>query len=101
MADETVADETVLLTGYCKRKQHVMFRVLDTPGGLVIDAPLYCAGRERETWTPMRRKLTGGSASRYGCPCRRTDLIGDDQMLDRIRRGERQMLIDAYNISRR
>jgi len=47
--------ERMLLTGRCQRRTHEMFRVLDTAGGPVIEAPLYCAGRQWQTWTPVRR----------------------------------------------
>ena len=96
--------DRLLLTGVCKRKQHVLFRVFATSDGMVIDAELYAAGRESETWTPRRRALTDGSASRYGCACRATALVFDDQMLDRIelariQRGTRRWPIEATNIS--
>ena len=91
--------DTVLLTGRCERRRHIMFRVLNTGGGLVVEAPLYCAGRERETWTPMRRPLEGGRASRYGCPCRATVLAADQQMADRIQCGIGEWVVAATNIS--
>jgi hypothetical protein len=94
--------ERVLLTGYCQRRKHVMFRVLATSGGLIIDAELYCAGRESETWRRRRCAVgTGRHTSRYGCKCRRSALIGDDQIRDRIARGDTQWFVAAYNISRR
>jgi hypothetical protein len=56
--------ETVLLTGCCERRRHVMYQVLNTPTGLVVDAPLRAVGRKRATWTPQRRELADGSAVR-------------------------------------
>jgi|ERR1022692_1182319 hypothetical protein len=92
---------TVLLTGRCKRRRHVMFQVVDTGSSLVIDAPLRAVGRESETWTPERRPLELGRASRYGCPCRTTAVPGDHQMMERIRRGDSEWVIAAINISLR
>ena len=93
--------ERVLLAGRCKRKRHLMFTVLATSTGLVLEAPLYCAGRERETWTPLRREVGNAGGLRYCCPCRRTALIDDGAIRDRIARGKTRWLVDAYNISSR
>jgi hypothetical protein len=93
--------DMLLLTGRCERRRHVMFRVFDSGDGLVLEAPLYCAGRERETWTPMRRRLEAGRASRYGCPCRATVLASDQQMTDRIHRGIAEWVVAVTNISLR
>jgi hypothetical protein len=90
--------DMVLLTGRCERRRHVMFRVLSADGGLVVDAPLYARGRPRETWTPRRRALADGSASRYGCRCGRTSLVPDAVLLAGIRRGVTTMLEAAYRI---
>jgi hypothetical protein len=91
--------DTVLLTGRCERRRHIMFHVRESGGALVVEAPLYCAGRERETWTPMRRPLEAGRASRYGCPCRATVLAADQQMTDRIGHGVREWVVTTTNIS--
>lgn len=93
--------ETLILTGRCERRRHVIFRVFDTSAGLVIEAPFYCAGRERETWTPMRRPVELGRATRYGCSCRATVLAADQQMVDQIQRGTQEWVVAASNISLR
>lgn len=98
--------ERVLLTGYCQRAaggQHVMFRVLATHDGLVIDAPRYCAGREAETWTHLRRPLepASGRVSRYGCQCRKSALVSDREMRESIDSGRRRVSVAATNISLR
>src|SRR5690348_14607743 len=96
--------DRVLLTGRCERRLHRMFRVLETPDALVIEAEQYCAGREAETWTPLRRRLdpANGRASRYGCPwCRTSALISDRQIWDQIRSGHSRWAIAATNISLR
>jgi hypothetical protein len=70
-------DEPVLLVGRCPRKGHEMFRV-QSADGLVIDARRRALGRERTTWTPMRRPLEeGGRIERYGCACGRSALLAD------------------------
>jgi hypothetical protein len=98
--------ERVLLTGYCPRPrggQHVMFRVIATRGGFMIDAPRYCAGREAQTWTHLRRPLdpASGRVSRYGCQCRKSALVSDGEMSDWIHGGRRRVAIAASNISLR
>jgi hypothetical protein len=90
--------ETVLLTGCCERRRHVMYQVLNTPTGLVVDAPLRAVGRKRATWTPQRRELADGSAVRYGCGCGRTSLVPDSVLLAGIRRGDTIILETAYTI---
>lgn len=98
--------ERVLLTGFCQRPgggQHVMFRVVETPGALMVEAPLYCAGREAETWTPIRRRLdpANGRMSRYGCQCRKSALVSDREMWNWIHSKRRHVSVAASNISRR
>ncbi len=98
--------ERVVLTGYCQQaggSQHVMFKVLATHDGLMIDAPRYCAGREAETWTHIRRPLipASGRVSRYGCQCRKSALVGDREMWDWIASGRRRVAVAASNISLR
>ena len=98
--------DRVVLTGYCQRpagRQHVMFRVFAAREGLIIDAPRYCVGREAETWSHLALPLdlTSGRVLRYGCACRRTALVGDREMWDRIQRGDRKWTIAATNISHR
>ena len=90
--------ERVLLTGCCERRRHVMYQVLNTPTGLVVDAPLRAVGRKRATWTPQRRELADGSAVRYGCGCGRTSLVPDSVLLAGIRRGDTIILETAYTI---
>ena len=92
--------ETVLLTGFCKRRGHVMYQVLDTGAVLVVDAPQYCAGRTRDTWTPKRRRLDplNGRVSRYGCGCGRTSLVADADLWADIQKGECTRLEAAYSI---
>lgn len=98
--------ERLLLTGYCQRaggRQHVMFRIFATRDGLVIDAPRYCAGRESETWTYMRRHLepASGRVSRYGCQCRKSALVSDREVREWIDTGRSGVSIAATNISLR
>jgi hypothetical protein len=90
--------EMVLLTGRCGRRGHSMYRVLNTRGGLVVDAPLGAIGRKQRTWTPQRRELIDGSAARYGCRCGRTSLVPDAALLAGIRRGDPIILETAYTI---
>lgn len=99
MADAApTADAVVLLTGRCERRRHIMYQVVDTAGGLVIDAPLRAVIRDRRGWTPQRRMLAEGSASRYGCGCGRTSLVPDGILLADIGRGVTHRLEAAYTI---
>ncbi|MGH8960660.1 MAG: hypothetical protein ACRDWT_05545 [Jatrophihabitantaceae bacterium] len=75
---------------------------MDTPDGLVVEAPKRAIGRERTSWTPMRRVLElGGRMDRYGCECGRSELLGDREMREDIRRGETDWVIAGSNISNR
>jgi hypothetical protein len=97
--------ERVLLTGCCDRRRgrHVLFHVLATRDGPVIDAPRYCAGREAGTWRRERRllDLASNRVSRYGCACRRSALIADRDIWDRIQRGDSEWFVATTNISLR
>lgn len=95
--------EPILLTGRCERRLHRMLRVLEAPDAVVIDADLFCVGREAETWTPMRRRLdpVNGRVSRYGCKCRTSALVSDREIWDLILSGYSRWLIAATNISLR
>jgi hypothetical protein len=90
--------DKVLLTGLCIRRTHRMYRVLDAGGRLVVEARLYAAGRDQRTWTPYRRELADGSATRYGCACGRTSLVFDAQLLADVRRGITRRFEAAYSI---
>jgi hypothetical protein len=102
-------DDRVLLIGVCDRSKgsrHVLFTIIETETTLDVDAPRVCHGREYETWAPRRRQLDpfNGRHGRYGCACRRSVLLGDDQIWNRLRRltraGERWVLATS-NISER
>lgn len=93
-----------ILTGRCDtRNRHVLYLVIETPDELVIHAPLYAAGRERDTWRPDRRQLDplNGRGRRYGCQCRRSALVMDADLFTAIRRGETCRVESVYNISER
>jgi hypothetical protein len=94
-------EDHVVLTARCERTRHLVFRVLDTANGLVIEAPRYAAGRERKQWTPLGRKLRPGCIERYGCACGRSELISHDLISADIRRGETEWIIEGTNISLR
>lgn len=104
--------ETVILTGRCERRRHrlyrvlapesgVLYRVVETSDGLVVVADRYCAGRDKSTWTPMRRELTLGRGVRYGCGCGRTALVADEDLWRDIRRGVTERLEPCYSIGLR
>lgn len=96
-----IVSETVLLVGRCQRRRHVLFKAVETPDMLLIDAPLLCVDRESDTWVPDRRQLAplGRRVGRYGCKCTATALVHDSEIFDRIRRGTTEWLIACYNIS--
>jgi hypothetical protein len=92
---------SVVLTGRCERKRHIVFTVEEVAGEYVVCAPRVAVGRERETWTPGSRPIDPARTQRYGCACGRSELLSDKLMLDDIRRGETEWVIAGSNVSAR
>ncbi len=90
---------SIVLTGRCERRRHVMSTVNETDGGYVLEGVLMSIGREKEHWTPGSRLLDPARMQRFGCACGRTALLSDRQMLENIRRGETEWVISGSSIS--
>jgi hypothetical protein len=92
---------TVVLTGRCERKRHLVLTVELVNGEYILSAARMAVGRERESWAAGSRPLAASRTQRYGCACGRTALLSDKQMIDDIRRGETEWVIAGTNISSR
>jgi hypothetical protein len=84
-----------LLKLRCRNKGHLVVKVVDSDDSdvLTIEAARYCAGRDRETWTPASFSLIKGSGHRYGCACGMSNLIRDDGLAAAVARGVRRQLL--------
>lgn len=101
--------ETVVLTGRCNRRRHVLYRVLDADSGvlyrvtdavdgLMVESSRYCTTPDRDGWTPLRRELMIGKGTRYGCSCGRTALVTDADMWRDICNGARERVEACYSL---
>jgi hypothetical protein len=100
-AGDRTTDRRVLLVGRCQRKRHLVFQVVDTADGLVVEAPRFAAGRPRTRWTPLRRKLEDSRIERYGCSCGRSELIPHAELRADVGRGVTEWIIAGTSIARR
>lgn len=92
----------VLLVVRCRRRDHVVLEVTEEPGGLVIAAPLWCAGRRREQWTPASWPVSdpANRVRRAGCQCGQSWLIGGADILRWIGAGYATVVLPAARIGR-
>ena len=83
-----------LLEGVCRRRHHVVVRVVESEGSvtLMIEAPRYGSGPWPES-TPGRFPLTRGSGHRYRCACGGSGLVRDDRLMESVDAGVRKIIV--------
>lgn len=76
---------TTLLEVRCRRRGHVILKVVTASGGgLAIEAARYSTRLVKDPGTPARFALTTGSGHRYGCACGTSSLIRDDWLAEAV-----------------
>ena len=84
------SEGSVVLELRCKRRRHLVAEVVESVGSdtLMIEAPRYCAGLTKASWTPASLPLVMGSGHRYGCACGPPSaLVRDDRLAEAIATG--------------